>query len=54
MSETRTENWEDCGDYQTDECGIDRWVCKYCGDDLPLDQGDIIEHLEDEHEERLY
>ena len=33
--------------------GVDRWVCNHCGDDLPLDQGDIIEHLEDYHQDKF-
>jgi hypothetical protein len=33
--------------------GVERWVCDHCGDDIPLDKGDIIEHLEDYHEDEL-
>ena len=46
-------DYEEHGIFQTDDCDIDRWVCNHCGDDLPLDQGDIIEHLEDYHEDEL-
>ena len=34
-------NWEEHGDYSTDESGVDRWVCKHCGKDEPLTQQQI-------------
>ena len=40
--------------YDTPETqdGVDRWVCNYCGEDLPLDLNtDILPHLQDNHED---
>ena len=41
------------GVFTIDDYGVNRWVCNHCGIDICLDERDISEHLEINHEEEL-